>query len=248
MSRTAVKLAAVLLLAVGAARAGETPQQTIARLKKEVEFLKDQKTVLIKVTETMRKELEETRKVVFNLHKRTAVLRAQNAGLVKERKDLKKKLDRTRHDLTGLHRDYSGFAAKSKFNQAIIAELLKKGIIDTAVIKAAQRRLLTPKTPDVRTKVVDVRATGHVALGAGKDSKVREGHIFIIERGGKYVGKVRVTTVWKNFCGATIIEKKAAIKAGDDARTQVDVKKPKKAPERKAEPKTAPEKKPPEAF
>jgi Ca-activated chloride channel homolog len=74
--------------------------------------------------------------------------------------------------------------------------------------------------PDVRTKVVDVRPkTGHVALGVGKDSGVKEGFIFLIHRGDEYIGKVRVTTVWKDFSGGTIIERKKPIKAGDDAMT-----------------------------
>jgi len=74
--------------------------------------------------------------------------------------------------------------------------------------------------PDIRTKVVDVRpATGHVALGAGKKSGVKEGFVFLIHRGDVYVGKVRVTTVWDSFAGGTIVERKQPLKAGDDAMT-----------------------------
>jgi len=74
--------------------------------------------------------------------------------------------------------------------------------------------------PDVRTKVVDVRPeTRHVAFGVGKDSGIKEGFIFLIHRGDEYVGKVRVTAVWENFSGGTIVERKKPMKAGDDAMT-----------------------------
>ncbi len=76
--------------------------------------------------------------------------------------------------------------------------------------------------PDVRTKVVDVRPeTGHVAFGVGKDSGIKEGFIFLIHRGDEYIGKVRVTAVWENFSGGTIVERKKPLKAGDDAMTDV---------------------------
>ncbi len=177
---------------------------------------------------------------------RIAALSAENAALTKQLAQANNDINRARQDLVDLHKSHSDIARKLKDTDALIAGLIREGID----AKLLQRAAMPPdKVPDVRTKVVDVRAkTGHVALGAGKDSKVREGHLFIIERGGKYVGKVRVTTIWKNFSGGTIIERKAPIKAGDDARTQVDVKKPKKVPEKKAKPKAAPEEKPPEAF
>jgi hypothetical protein len=74
--------------------------------------------------------------------------------------------------------------------------------------------------PDVRTKVVDVRPeTGHVALGVGKTSGIKAGFIFLIHRGDEYIGRVRVTSVWKEFSGGTIVEQKKPIKAGDDAMT-----------------------------
>ncbi len=74
------------------------------------------------------------------------------------------------------------------------------------------------RIPDIRTKVVAVRPkTGHVALGAGTDSGVKKGSIFLIHRNDRYIGKVRITTVWESFAGATIVERKEPIKAGDDA-------------------------------
>jgi hypothetical protein len=74
--------------------------------------------------------------------------------------------------------------------------------------------------PDVRTKVVNVRhATGHVALGAGKDSGIKVGVIFLIHRGDEYIAKTQVTTVWDSFSAGRIVERKKPIKAGDDAMT-----------------------------
>jgi hypothetical protein len=58
---------------------------------------------------------------------------------------------------------------------------------------------------------------GLVALGAGKDSGVREGMVFTIRRGAEAVGKVKVTAVWNDFSSGEIIEGKDAVKPGDDA-------------------------------
>ncbi len=71
--------------------------------------------------------------------------------------------------------------------------------------------------PDVRTKVVDVRTNGNVAVSAGSDSGVREGNILVIRRGGEYIGKVRVTTVWNDFAGGQVIEQKKPFRPDDDA-------------------------------
>ncbi len=98
----------------------------------------------------------------------------------------------------------------------VIATMIKKGFSVHKMVGTSALGLI----PDVRTKVVDIRpSTGHVALGAGKRSGIKEGFIFLIHRGDRYVGKVRVTTVWDNFSGGTIVERKAPIKAGDDAMT-----------------------------
>jgi hypothetical protein len=65
--------------------------------------------------------------------------------------------------------------------------------------------------------VVDVRSTGNVALGAGSDSGIKEGTIFLIHRKDEYIGKIRVTTVWNDFAGGQVIEQKKPIMPGDDA-------------------------------
>jgi hypothetical protein len=166
--------------------------------------------------ETMRQELESTRKVVVALKERETVLRANEAELKKERDALKNDVNRARQDLAELHRDRKQIAAELANAEYVIASLIKAGIDVYKYVGA----VALGTVPDVRTKVVDVRpATGHVALGAGKDSGIREGFIFLIHRGDQYVGKVRVTTVWNNFSGGTVLERKKPIQPGDDAMT-----------------------------
>ncbi len=172
--------------------------------------------LLAKQVEVMRQELEKGRKIVVKLKERETVLRANEAELKKERDDLKNQVNRARQDLTELHRDRKRIAEELANAEYVIASLIKKGI---DVYKHVGPGALG-SVPDVRTKVVDVRpATGHVALGAGKDSGIKEGFVFLIHRGDEYIGKVRVTTVWNNFSGGTILERKQPIKSGDDAMT-----------------------------
>ena len=180
--------------------------------KKELE----QKDVLIKSADAMRNELEKTRKVVVALKERETVLRTNTAELKKERNDLKNEVNKSRQDLTELHRDRKRIAEELANAEYVIATMIKKGYDVYKIVGPGALGTI----PDVRTKVVDVRpATGHVALGAGKSSGIKEGFVFLIHRGDRYVGKVRVTTVWDNFSGGTIVERKAPIKAGDDAMT-----------------------------
>jgi hypothetical protein len=251
MIQTAIKLAAVLLLMVGTMkiRAGEVSPEALAKMKAEIELLKNQKDVLIKSAENLRKELAESRKAVFNFTQQINVLRVQWAGHEKQVHELSKKLNRTSYNLTKVQKAHLDLKVRSKFNQAVIDELLKGGGIDTAVIKAVQLRMIKPTLPDISTLVVDVRPrTGHLALAAGSELKVKEGYIFIIERDGKYLGKARVTTVWKTFSGAVVVEKIAPFKPGDKARTQVFVKKPRKVSKPKEKPVTVPREKLPETF
>ncbi len=176
----------------------------------------EQKDVLIKSADAMRKELEKTRKVVVALKEIETVLRTNTAELKKERDDLKNEVNKSRQDLTELHRDRKRIAEELANAEYVIVTMIKKGYDVYKIVGPGA----LGEIPDVRTKVVDVRpATGHVALGAGKSSGIREGFVFLIHRGDRYVGKVRVTTVWDNFSGGTIVERKAPIKAGDDAMT-----------------------------
>ncbi len=176
----------------------------------------DQKEVLIKSADAMRGELASIRKVVVALKERETVLRANTADLKNQRDDLKTDVNKARADLNELHRDHKRVAEELANAEYVIATMIKKGHDVYKIVGPGALGTI----PDVRTKVVDIRpATGHVALGAGKKSGIKEGFIFLIHRGDRYVGKVRVTTVWDNFSGGTIVERKAPIKAGDDAMT-----------------------------
>jgi hypothetical protein len=63
-----------------------------------------------------------------------------------------------------------------------------------------------------------VRLTsGIVALGQGKTAGIKEGMIFLIHRGDKYIGKVRIAQVDDDLCAGQIIESKQDIGPGDDA-------------------------------
>jgi hypothetical protein len=171
---------------------------------------------LVKLNSNMRKELAEGRKVVVALKERETVLRTNTAELKKERDDLKNQVNRSRQDLAELHSDRTRIAEELANAEYVIATLIKKGYDVYKIVGPGA----LGNIPDVRTKVVDVRpATGHVALGVGKDSGIKEGFIFLIHRGDEYIGKVRVTTVWNNFSGGTIVERKKPMKAGDDAMT-----------------------------
>ncbi len=171
---------------------------------------------LVKLNSNMRKELEETRKVVVALKGRETVLRTNTAELKKERDDLKNQVNRSRQDLAELHSDRTRISEELANAEYVIATLIKKGYDVYKIVGPGALGTV----PDVRTKVVDVRpATGHVALGVGKDSGIKEGIIFLIHRGDEYIGKVRVTTVWNNFSGGTVVERKKPMKAGDDAMT-----------------------------
>lgn len=61
--------------------------------------------------------------------------------------------------------------------------------------------------PDLSTKVLAVDPKWHfVVLGAGEDQGVLEHGELLVSRGGKLVGKVRVTRVDRNRCIANVIE------------------------------------------
>jgi septal ring factor EnvC (AmiA/AmiB activator) len=171
---------------------------------------------MTKQVENMRLELADTRKVVVALKDRETVLRANEAELKKERDSLKNDVSRSRQDLAELHRDRKRIAEELGNADYVIRTMITKGYDVYTIVGSTA---LGP-VPDVRTKVVDVRPhTGHVALGAGKASGVKEGHLFLVYRDKEYLGKVRVVTVWDTFSGGTIIERKQPIKAGDEAMT-----------------------------
>lgn len=172
--------------------------------------------VLTEQVKDMRSELEKSRATAAKQEKAMAALRFNYAEIKKERDDLKNEVNKARMDLAELHRDHKRVSEELANAEYVIATLIKKKVNVYELVGSAARGTV----PDVRTKVVDVRpATGHVALGAGKDSGIKEGFEFLIHRQDKYIAKVRVTTVWNNFSGGIIVERKEPIKPGDDAMT-----------------------------
>ncbi len=75
--------------------------------------------------------------------------------------------------------------------------------------------------PKIEAKIVGVQGDLAV-LSVGEESKVQPGMIFAVSRGNKYLGDVKVQTVYKNMSGARIIYlvEGAEIREGDDAVTK----------------------------
>ena len=185
-----------------------------ARNQSTVNLVTDQKSVLIKQVEAMRKELEDTRGVVMDLQKANAVLQNNNVSLTNKSTELKNHLNRARQDLNELHRDRKTIAEELASAEYIIKRAVEEGLPIYTVAETG------PEVPDVSTKVLAVKpTTGYVALGAGSKAGIKEGTVFLIHRGEKYIGKVRVKVVWDEFCGGTIIERREPIQVTDDAMT-----------------------------
>ncbi|MHC4916852.1 MAG: VWA domain-containing protein, partial [Planctomycetota bacterium] len=173
-------------------------------------------TLLAKQVEVMRQELERSRQIIVKLKERETVLRGDTGTGPGVPSTESQELARARRELAELHRDRKRIAEELANAEQLIASLVKKGFDVCRHVGPGALGAV----PDVRSKVVDVRpSTGHVAIGAGKDSGIKEGFIFLVHRGDEYIAKIRVTTVWKDFCGGTILERKKPIKAGDDAMT-----------------------------
>ena len=167
----------------------------------------DQKGVLLEQVQKMRLELEETRKTVMTLKESTVRLQMDTDEYKKQLVDAQNDSNKLKADINDLHRDRQRLAEDLANAEYVLKEMAKKGHILPQVASI----------PEVRTKVVDVRNTGNVALGAGSDSGIKEGVIFLISRKDKYIGKVRVTTVWNDFAGGQVIEQKQPMMPGDDA-------------------------------
>jgi hypothetical protein len=167
----------------------------------------DQNKVLLEQVQKMRAELEEGRKTVMALKEANVRLQLDTDVYKQQLVDAQNDVNTLKANIEDLHKDRKRLAEDLANAEYMVKQAIKDGWKpQVAVI-----------TPDVRTKVVDVRNTGNVALGAGSDSGIKEGTIFLIHRGEEYIGKVRVTTVWNDFAGGQVIEAKKPIKAGDDA-------------------------------
>ncbi|HOX08674.1 MAG TPA: hypothetical protein PK280_19930 [Planctomycetota bacterium] len=170
----------------------------------------DEKKVLLEQVQKMRGELEETRKTVMALKEANVRLQMDTDEFKKLLVDAQNDNTTLKNNIEDLHKDRKRMAEDLANSEFALKDAVSKGY-----------RLTLVNVPDVRTKVVDVRNTGNVALGAGSDSGIKEGTIFLIYRGGaaapEYIGKIRVTTVWNDFAGGQVIESRTPIKPGDDA-------------------------------
>jgi hypothetical protein len=195
------------------ASAKEVALRLEATEKKEVDArntakaVTDQNDVLIKQVEKMRDELAETRKTVM-------ALKETNVRLQMDTDEYKNQLVTAQNDNNTLKGNIEDL---NKDRTRIAQDLANAEYMLKQAIKDGWKPQVAINVPDVRTKVVDVRSTGNVALGAGSDSGIKEGTIFLIHRKDEYIGKIRVTTVWNDFAGGQVIEQKKPIMPGDDA-------------------------------
>jgi chromosome segregation ATPase len=167
----------------------------------------DQKGVLLEQVQKMRAELEATREVVMKLKTDNTKLQMDTDEYKKQLVDAQNEDNKLKADINDLHRDRQRLAEDLANAEYVLKEMAKRGHTLPQVASI----------PEVKTKVVDVRNTGNVALGAGSASGIKEGVIFLISRKDKYIGKVRVTTVWDDFAGGQVIEQKEPMMPGDDA-------------------------------
>ena len=95
----------------------------------------------------------------------------------------------------------------------VLAALLLPGCVPTVEKDTAAGRIYATFTT---VTAVD-RGTGIVGLRLIEGSKVREGTVFRIYRGQKYIGQAEVTMVARDAYGARIVEARKPIEVGDRA-------------------------------
>ena len=174
-----------------------------------------QNTVLLEQVQKMRAELEDTRKTVMALKENNVRLQMDASEYSKQLVDAQNANTTLKQNIEDLHKDRTRLAEDLANAEYMLKQAVKDGWKPQVAVKV----------PDVRTKVVDVRNTGNVALGAGSDSGIKEGAIFLIYRGkdAELIGKIRVTTVWNDFAGGQVIEARKPIQAGDDAMSSAGI-------------------------
>ncbi len=185
----------------------EDSEKKQADARNTANAVSDQNKVLLAQVEKMRDELAETRKTVMALKENNVRLQMDTDEYKKQLVDAQNDNNTLRGNIEDLNKDRKRLAEDLANAEYMLKQAIKDGWKPQVAINV----------PDVRTKVVDVRNTGNVALGAGSDSGIKEGTIFLIHRKDEYIGKVRVTTVWNDFAGGQVIEAKKPIMPGDDA-------------------------------
>lgn len=140
---------------------------------------------------------------------KAALVHASRKDLDNEQ--LSKQLADTQIELAGLKKGYDDFA--SAFGR------LKEGFPEVA-----ERILIAKPAPPIDGVVLAVHAdTDIVVLSVGRDEKVETGFDFVAYRGDRYLGKVQVTKVAADMCGARILylEEGQKIQTGDLVTTKI---------------------------
>jgi len=125
--------------------------------------------------------------------------------------------------------------ADLKEAEAELMQLAKKnaGLVEDVLQKDYMIEQARKRGYDVRSgaaaaakfvpgKVLQVEeAVNIVILNVGEKDEVKPGMEFVISRGDKYVGKVRVRNIYRDMCSATILPEmtKEALQVGDTAQT-----------------------------
>jgi len=122
-------------------------------------------------------------------------------------------LAKTQEELHVARVEYKDLSEKYETLEVILTSVKKKygdGVIPGSV---------APRI-DAVVKAVEDKL---VVLSVGQDQKVQEGFEFTVYRGEKFIGKVKVTHVYPDLCGAMVIftKENVAIHAGDRASTNI---------------------------
>ncbi len=114
----------------------------------------------------------------------------------------------------------------SKRNHSLISRTMEQDVLlDKARERGFDPRMVLTgdiNVPAVAGRVLQVEeAVGIAILSVGKKNKVRPGMEFVISRGDKYIGKVRVRNIYEDMCSAVILQDltKEPIQVNDLAQT-----------------------------
>jgi hypothetical protein len=187
--------------------------QTVAREKAETDFVnarEEARNTAIALTRTAN-ALEAKSAQVSAQAEQIAKLTGDVKKLGDERDDAQAELAAYKSLMTP--QQVANAAKQIKTLEDSVAAMIEENTLLGRRLRVLERDLpggerfkkLLP--PDLSTKVLAVDPKWHfVVLGAGEDQGVLEHGELLVSRGGKLVGKVRVTRVDRNRCIANVIE------------------------------------------
>lgn len=127
-----------------------------------------------------------------------------------ERTKLQSENTKLQEQLANLEKNFIDLAKKTKEQEIILEDLLKKGV-DIAPVKVLA----------VSGKVSAVRADWRlVMINVGQKDGVRKGMAFVVSRGPQYIGKIMVDEIYPDMAAGTILGDQTPItpEVGDDVR------------------------------